>query len=205
MKGNGICIILLMAVVMCSCSNGFTKEERELIGNSGDGIMRLYVVDNESDSVLLRQKAAPMGEKELRSDRFETLKQRMLETVNDSLNPGVGIAAPQVGISRRLIAVQRLDKEGEPFEFYVNPEIINYSDDKVTGTEGCLSVPGRSGRVSRSGEIMIRYIDENSMAEKLERISGFTAVIFQHEIDHLNGIIYTDRLIPETESGIDDY
>ena len=115
-------------------------------------------------------------------------------TVRDSLNEGVGIAAPQVGISRQLVAVQRLDKTGEPFEFYVNPEIIYFSQDTVLGQDGCLSIPGRMGAVYRSKEIVVRYRDELSFEWRQDTVREFTARIFQHEIDHLNGILYTDYL-----------
>lgn len=166
--------------------------------------MRLCVVGSPRDSVLLRQKAAELTEKEVSSRRFAVLKERMLATVNDPSNPGVGIAAPQVGISRRLVAVQRFDKPGEPFEFYINPVIVHYSEEKVAGTEGCLSVPGLSGNVDRSTEIVVKYNEEAGFKEKMERVSGFTAVIFQHETDHINGVLYTDRLRtgpePVTES-----
>ena len=118
----------------------------------------------------------------------------MLATVRDSLNEGVGIAAPQVGISRQLVAVQRLDKTGEPFEFYVNPEIVYFSQDTVLGQEGCLSIPGRMGSVYRSKEIVVRYRDELSFEWRQDTVREFIARIFQHEIDHLNGILYTDYL-----------
>ena len=104
------------------------------------------------------------------------------------------IAAPQVGISRQLVAVQRLDKTGEPFEFYVNPEIVYFSQDTVLGQEGCLSIPGRMGSVYRSKEIVVRYRDELSFEWRQDTVREFTARIFQHEIDHLNGILYTDYL-----------
>ena len=112
---RGIYFPLLAAALMYSCADGFTKEEHDIIGSAGEGVMRLYVVDNESDSSLLRRKALPVSQEVVRSARFNILKERMLATVNDTINPGVGIAAPQVGISRSLIAVQRFDKEGAPF------------------------------------------------------------------------------------------
>ena len=105
---------------------------------------------------------------------------------------GIGIAAPQVGILRRMIAVQRFDKPGEPFEFYLNPEIVESSAETAPGREGCLSIPGLAGTVVRAQRIVLRYRDER-FAEKTETIDGFTAVIFQHETDHLDGILYTDR------------
>ena len=108
----------------------------------------------------------------------------------------MGIAAPQVGVSRRLIAVQRFDKPGEPFCFYVNPEIVWYSQTRLPGSEGCLSIPGVSGSVLRSERIVVRYLDEESLRMAADTVEGFTAVIFQHEVDHLDGVLFIDRLLP---------
>lgn len=105
--------------------------------------MKLYTVDNEQDSILLRQVSDSLTQADLSSDIYKKLKERMLATVKDSTNEGVGIAAPQVGISKRLVIVQRLDKAGEPYEFYPNLRIISYSKATELGWEGCLSVPGR--------------------------------------------------------------
>lgn len=171
----------------------FTAQEKELIGNEPATVMRLWTVDNEQDSVLLRTPSADLPAEATGSESFSVLVSRMLATVNDPANPGVGIAAPQVGILRRIILVQRFDKEGEPFEVYVNPYIVGYSDDSRVGAEGCLSVPGHSGSVMRAEEIRISYIDPETRREVEETVSGFTAVIFQHEIDHLDGILFTDR------------
>jgi peptide deformylase len=108
--------------------------------------------------------------------------------------------------------VQRLDKEGEPFEVYPNVRIVWASDSLAAGPEGCLSVPDRRGDVLRSQEIVIEYADltvtelsrhENRLKSRgcakpvpmvRDTVSGFTAVIFQHEIDHLDGVLYIDRL-----------
>ena len=123
--------------------------------------------------------------------RLHDLLDDMAETLADA--NGAGLAAPQVGILRRMIAVQRFDKPGEPFEIYLNPEIVEYSAETAPGREGCLSIPGCYGEVTRAQQIVLRYRDEQ-FAERTERIGGFTAVIFQHEVDHLDGILYTDRM-----------
>ena len=112
----------------------------------------------------------------------------------DSEADGVGIAGPQVGISRRVVAVQRFDKEGEPFEVYPNIRITARRGEPEPGPEGCLSVPGRRGTVSRYREIDISYTAMPEGRDTVETITGFTAVIFQHECDHLDGILYTDWL-----------
>lgn len=188
-----VCLGAAAGLALAGCSQGFSAAERETIRSGGEGIMRVLTVDDRSDSLTLRRKSAPMVEGMERADDYETLRRRMLATVQDPENTGVGIAAPQVGILRRMIAVQRFDKPGEPFEIYLNPKIVEYSAETAPGREGCLSIPDRSGEVKRAQRITLRYRDEQ-FAERMERISGFTAVIFQHEIDHLDGILYTDRM-----------
>ena len=197
MRIRVLLLCTLVGICFCSCgeSDSFTREERERIGLSGEaGIMPLFLVTNSADSLFLRLQAKEFEREDMKTECFRVLKSRMLATVNDTLNQGVGIAAPQVGISRQLVAVQRLDKAGEPFEFYVNPEIIYYSKDTVIGQEGCLSIPDRAGEVYRSTEIVVRYRDELSFEWRQDTVKEYTARIFQHEIDHLKGVLYTDYL-----------
>ncbi len=183
------------AAMLFSCSDGttFTLSEKELIGSdTSAAIMPLYTTDSPSETELLRKVAAPLTAKDVASDIYRVLRYRMLCTVNDPENPGVGIAAPQVGISRQLIAVQRFDKEGAPFEFYPNAVITFYSPEKKYGWEGCLSVPNYRDTVLRSTAVVISYNDELTFEPLTDTISGYTAVIFQHETDHLKGILYID-------------
>lgn len=190
-------LTILMATTLftAGCNNPFTAAERKIIGN-GNEMMRVTTIDNQADSTLLRRTSRPLRKKDVLSEEFSTLCKRMLQTVQNPENECVGIAAPQVGILRRVVAVQRFDKEGEPFEFYVNPEITAYSDDMELGGEGCLSVPEQSGDVWRAQRIEIKYRDKD-FCEHKEIIEGFTAVIFQHEIDHLDGILFIDRIEEE--------
>lgn len=121
------------------------------------------------------------------------LSRRMYLSMRDTANPGVGIAAPQVGINRNVIWIQRFDKPGSPFEFLINPRIIKASILSRKGGEGCLSVPDERGELIRSYAIMIEYqsLDGGWHTEMLE---DFSAVIFQHEYDHLRGILFPDRM-----------
>ena len=190
---------ILMTLTLCNsgCNNPFTAAERTIIG-TGNDMMRVTTIDNEADSTLLRRTSRPLRKKDVLSEEFTTLCRRMLSTVQNPENEGVGIAAPQVGILRRVVAVQRFDKPGEPFEFYVNPKIVEYGDEMEYGGEGCLSVPEQSGDVLRSQSIQIEYRDSN-FDLRTEAIEGFTAVIFQHEIDHLDGILFIDRMDDDEE------
>ncbi len=195
MKLNYKTIILIAALAASGSCGRFTSPESELIGQAGEGPMRLFTADNPADSLFLRRKAAAVTRGMAASDKMAILRERMLTTVTDTLNQGVGIAAPQVGISRRMIAVQRFDKSGEPFEFYLNPEITGSHGTLAEGMEGCLSIPGRAGQVMRYREITVRYNDPETFDIIEETVSGYTAVIFQHEADHLDGILYTDRTV----------
>lgn len=185
---------IFSTILLSSCGGGFSDSEREIIGNSGEGIMPLWTVDIPEEEEFLRLKAEPLTASMIATPEFNVLCERMLATVNDPDNEGVGIAAPQVGLSRRLVAVQRFDKEGEPFEFFVNPEIVEFSEEREYGSEGCLSVPDMSGDVLRSTSIRLRYNRPSDFELVEEVVEGFTAVIFQHEIDHLNGVLYIDYL-----------
>lgn len=141
------------AAVAATACGGFDAGERRII-NGGEGeIMRVLTTADRDDSLTLRRISAPLDEKAVASDDFAVLRRRMLATVRNPQNEGVGIAAPQVGVSRRLIAVQRFDKAGEPFEFYINPEILSVSGEAEEGPEGCLSVDGVRGSVARPRRI----------------------------------------------------
>ena len=188
----------------------FTAEELELIA-SADSIMRVLTIADRSDSLILRDTSRTFSAKALMSEDYERLCSLMVATVTHPSQDGVGIAGPQVGLNRRVVAVQRFDKEGEPFEVYPNIRIIWTSDSLANGPEGCLSVPDRREEVARSTEVIIEYADIAALKEAAgpnatiqmadcdipmvrDTIRGFTAVIFQHETDHLDGILYIDRL-----------
>ena len=198
-------ILILSTMTLNSCNRGFTKQELSLI-HEADSIMRVLTIDNPEDSAVLRAKSSDLSAEALRSDDYKRLTELMLATVTHPSQDGVGIAAPQVGINRRVVAVQRFDKEevlpdgseGCPFKVYPNIRIVSMSESLEPGPEGCLSVPDRRGDVMRSREIVIEYADVTRLDEEdyivRETVYGFTAVIFQHEIDHLEGILYIDRL-----------
>ena len=201
----------LIAAALCGCQStvpsNFTAQERALIQQS-DSIMRVLTIEDSADNDVLRSTSSDLSADALKSDEFSELSRLMIATVTHPSQDGVGIAGPQVGLSRRVVAVQRFDKPGEPFEVYPNVSIIWKSDSLAYGPEGCLSVPDRRGEVLRSQKIVIEYtavpgpyspsgsgmVTEDDLAQVRDTISGFTAVIFQHEIDHLDGVLYIDRL-----------
>lgn len=119
----------------------------------------------------------------------------MVETMRQA--PGVGLAAPQVGISERLIVVEYAENdedEDAPKKLYVvaNPEIVKVSPETEKGIEGCLSIPGLVGEVERPLEVVIRGQNRRGQPVRI-KAKGWLARIFQHEIDHLEGILFTDR------------
>jgi len=160
---------------------------------------------------VLRRKARPVTkfDKDL-----QTLIDDMVETMRDA--PGVGLAAPQVGISDRVIVVEYAEEEEteegqEPKEVeprlyvMVNPEIVKSSPDTVNGVEGCLSIPGLLGEVERNHEVRIKALNRRGQPMKL-KAEGWLARIFQHEIDHLNGVLFTDLAtqVGQPEEPIED-
>ena len=192
----------MMAALACgrSKTGGFSACELNIL-NGTDSIMRVLTIQDSIDLAVLRAVSCDFSAKELMSEQFTKLGHRMVATVTHPSQDGVGIAGPQVGLNRRIVAVQRFDKTGEPFEVYANVRIVWLSDSLAYGPEGCLSVPDRRGNVLRSQQIVIEYADLASLSHSCDDIpmardtvSGFTAVIFQHEIDHLEGVLYIDRL-----------
>ena len=198
--------ITLMALVACSGTkkisniSAFDNEQLAMI-TTGDSLtpMRVYKINNYSDSLLLRTKSTNV-DINANDPNVNLFVKRLYATVRDSMSMGVGIAAPQVGILKNIIWIQRFDKEGFPFEVYINPRILSYSKLKQDCREGCLSIPDRSDTTrTRSYAIMIDY-DRMDGTHHTEMIEDFTAVIFQHEIDHLNGILYLDHLEKEVRA-----
>jgi len=116
----------------------------------------------------------------------------MLETMYDA--PGVGLAAPQVGVLKRIIVVDpaREDEPRRPLKM-VNPEILWSSDETKPHEEGCLSLPQEYEMVTRPDRVRVKYIDENNAPQELEA-DGLLAVAIQHEMDHLNGVLFVDHI-----------
>lgn len=204
MKRFFIGLLALTMAFACHrpASGNFSADEISLI-RQADSIMKVLTIEDSLDLAVLRAVSTDMSAEALLSDDFSRLSELMVATVTHPSQDGVGIAGPQVGLNRRVVAVQRFDKEDEPFEVYPNIRIVCLSDSTAYGAEGCLSVPDMRADVLRSQEVVVEYADMEALRSEGPRreipvrrdtISGFTAVIFQHEIDHLEGILYIDRL-----------
>jgi peptide deformylase len=177
--------------------------------------MRLKIVS--VGEAVLRQQARPLTVAEIRSPEIQQLIQHMRETVNDA--PGVGLAAPQVGFPLQLAVIedkqeyfagltaeQIAERERQPLPFHVivNPVLRQQSAGEVEFFEGCLSVPGFTAIVARSPQVRVECLDETGAARVIEA-TGWYARILQHEIDHLHGTLYLDRMQSRTFCSLDIY
>lgn len=138
---------------------------------------------------LLRQQSKPIEQVDAEITR---LADDMLETMYDA--PGIGLAAIQIGVPRRMLVIDisREDEDRKPIVF-INPEILTVSDDVSTYEEGCLSIPDYYAEVERPAALTLAYIDRDGKKQTLEA-DGLLATCLQHEIDHLNGVLFIDHI-----------
>jgi peptide deformylase len=166
---------------------------------------------------VLRQAARPLSAKEIASDEIQKLIVDMRETMQDA--PGVGLAAPQVGLSLQLAVIedreeylqdipadQLRERERQPVAFHViiNPEIVVTTDTRAKFFEGCLSLAGFSAIVPRACRVRVECLDEHGQRKIIEA-TGWYARILQHEIDHLQGNLYIDRMQSRTFTSLDNW
>ena len=139
--------------------------------------------------LFLRQKSIKVDKVD---DEIRSLMNDMLETMYEA--PGIGLAAIQVGVPKRVIVIDlsRTDEKKNPL-YFVNPEIITNSDNEATYEEGCLSVPGQFAEINRPDKCKVKFLDYNGREQILEA-EGLLATCIQHEIDHLEGILFIDYL-----------
>lgn len=142
---------------------------------------------------VLRQRAREITPEELASEPFQRFLDDLLDTMIEY--DGVGLAAPQVHASVRAVVLQLTSERGP--EFFVNPRITVLAGTTRKTWEGCLSVEGLRGLVERPDTIRVEALDRDG-SEKVLEISGFGAVVVQHECDHLDGVLYVDRVAPRS-------
>ena len=138
---------------------------------------------------ILRAKARPVGPGD--DDTVRALLPRMLSAMYAA--PGIGLAAPQVGVGLRLVVVDLMPDEKPAPVYLVNPEITRVSEEWATREEGCLSLPGQYADVSRPARVVVRYLDLEGARQEIEA-EGLLAACLQHEIDHLDGVLFVDHL-----------
>jgi peptide deformylase len=158
--------------------------------------LEILTVDNEQHLRVLRSKSKKVQKV---TPKLVAFAERMLETMREA--NGIGLAAPQVGVTQRFFVTELPEDEenDQPTQTYIlfNPEIVKGHGEQV-GYEGCLSIPGYIGEVARQEHITVKGLNEKGRPARL-KLQGYLARVFQHEIDHLDGILYTDRLTdPDT-------
>lgn len=183
----------------------FSERELEIIHNGDkETPFRILQVTDPVDSLVLRMYSIDIDADSIGNDESLQLLIRRL-TVTMHASGGVGIAAPQVGVLKNVFVFIRLDLPDEPVQVVINPKIVNFPDEAVCfERDGCLSIPDLRANSWRFPWVDVEYWDEKGSfhCEHLEghsRDDQFTAVIFQHEYDHLQGILFTDKICPEIE------
>jgi peptide deformylase len=177
--------------------------------------VRLKIV--QAGEPVLRAQARQLTFEEIISDEMQRLIRDMRETMGDA--PGVGLAAPQVGVALQLAVIEDREellsslpaqelaekkREPVPFHVIINPEITLLGDDRADFYEGCLSLSGFSAVVPRAHKVRVAYLDEQGEPQSVDA-SGWYARILQHEIDHLQGMLYIDRMKSRTFTSLDNW
>ena len=170
--------------------------------------MRLKIV--QVGEPVLRQKARPLLQEEIGLPETQQLIEWMRETMRDA--PGVGLAAPQIGLAIQLAVIEdrteysqgvaaetmaQRERQQVAFHVLINPRIIERSEEQIEFFEGCLSLAGFSALVKRSRTVTVEAMDESGQPRRIEA-RGWYARILQHEIDHLSGTLYIDRMEPRS-------
>lgn len=154
--------------------------------------LKILTINNKKEEETLRKESISIPEEEIQTKEFQEFIDDLLETGKNSEIEAVGIAAPQVGINKRVFCMEDQDtKEWFPL---INPEIIPLDLTKATVEEACLSVPNQEGKVLRYKNVKIKYQDREGKAQAI-KYRNFSSVIAQHENDHLNGILFIDKII----------
>ncbi len=185
----------MLAVALSACATVQTKPMTDI---------------TQTGAAVLRARAPEVDAAEIQTPEFQALVARMVDAMRKA--PGVGLAAPQLGVSKRVFVVEDreelmasltpLEREERervpvPVRVFVNPEVTPVGEEKVMFFEGCLSVAGFAGMVARYREVEVKALDEKGQPVSW-RVRGWPARILQHEMDHLNGTLYVDRMVTRT-------
>ena len=177
--------------------------------------MRLKII--QAGDPVLRETARPLTAQEILTPDLQTLIRDMQDTMYDA--PGVGLAAPQVGLPMQLAVIEdreaslknlpeadlvRKERRPVPFHVLINPRITHYGLEEASFYEGCLSLAGFSGVVPRARSVRVECLDAEAQPRSIEA-SGWYARILQHEIDHLLGTLYIDRMLTRTFTSLDNF
>jgi peptide deformylase len=157
--------------------------------------LKIFTIEDKEEEKILREKSLPVTNEDLKDNNFKEFLDNLLHTALHSEEqgnvPAGGIAAPQVGIKKRVF--HTLNYDTNKWQLFINPEVTPLGFIKTVTKEGCLSVPNREGDVMRYKKVKVKYQDING-EWKTEKYSDLNAVSIQHELDHLDGILFIDRI-----------
>jgi peptide deformylase len=184
-----------------------------LIQDNGNMVLKIV----QAGDPVLRAQARQLTREEIIGDEIQRLIRDMRETMHDAA--GVGLAAPQVGVPLQLAVIEdrqeflsslsaqelaEKERQAVPFHVIFNPEITLLGDDRIDFYEGCLSLSGFSAIVPRAAKVRVAYLNEHGESQSVEA-SGWYARILQHEIDHLRGTLYIDRMRTRTFTSVENW
>lgn len=164
-------------------------------------VRRVYMIEDPKDKKVLKTPCRPI---KLPRPGLQRLADDMFETMHE--NKGLGLAAPQIGLSIRMLVIDipsiiETQEDGTEIEVasparhvLLNPHIVKMSPEEITSFEGCLSLPRWYGTVPRAAWVTVEYYDFNGKPRRLRKIDGLLGRVVQHEIDHLDGILFTERI-----------
>jgi peptide deformylase len=158
--------------------------------------LKIYTITDKKEEEVLRQKSSPVQEDQIKTSEFKEFLKDLLYTAQHSEEqgnvPAGGISAPQVGRNIRVSYI--LNYETNQWQLFINPEVEPNGFAKISTIEGCLSVPNREEEVMRYKKVKVKYQDEDGNW-KTEKFKDYNAVTIQHELDHLDGILFIDKIV----------
>jgi peptide deformylase len=163
------------------CSNTMSTD----IDSTASDLLPILIAPNQ----ILKTRARPV--KPMDADLVRNLIPRMFAAMYKA--PGIGLAAPQIGQSLRLVVIDLMPNDKKQPYNLINPEVVAASEERATREEGCLSLPGQYADITRPARVKVRYLDETGARRELQA-DGLLAACLQHEIDHLDGILFVDYL-----------
>jgi peptide deformylase len=156
--------------------------------------MKILTIEDPKEEKILREKSTSVQEKELKNKEFQQFLDDLLQTAIESEEPAGGLASPQVGILKRVFYI--LNYDTDKWELFINPIVEPVGFKKKAIAEACLSIPNREGKVERNYRVKVKYIDRYGN-RKTKKYEDLNAISIQHENDHLEGILFTDKILEE--------
>ena len=156
--------------------------------------LRILTIEDKKEEAILRQKSLAVKPEELSKKDFKDFVDALLQSAKNSEEPAGGIAAPQVGVHKRIFYI--LNYDTNRWELFINPEIEPIGYTKKAIPEACLSVPNREEKVLRYYKIKVKFLDKNGK-RKVKKYEDLNSISIQHEYDHLEGVLFIDKILKE--------